>query len=224
MIRALLAVLALGSVLGCGGPRFPSSVVLEDPLLEREWRASLFVPPARTKSQQRAVLARAGAEIDCSILMQARRPDHVQVVGLDDLGGTMFHVLRTAEGTQVIQGSPILADDFLVNTLVEGLALVFIGVPSADLRLVRLESGALALHGAFGLGEALFVREGAGAVEPDRFEIGQRGRLRASIRILEWSRDQGGRVLFPGRFLLSDAAGRCRLEIRVIEWRTEAAS
>jgi len=223
MIRALLAVLALGSVLGCGGPRFPSSVVLEDPLLEREWRASLFVPPAAIRSQQRVVLSRRGSEIDFSVLVVARVPDLLRVVGLTDLGGTLFQVQRDAAGTQVIQGSPFLDDDFLVDTLVAGLAPIFLGVPHAELRLVRVESGAPALHGRLGETEVLFARE-HGETAPDRFDTGSDGRLRASIHVLEWNRAPDGAIRFPGRFTLSDAAGDCRLDFRVIDWRAESPS
>ncbi len=220
-MHALLTAATVGLALGCVH-RFPSTVALDDPALEREWRTSLFVPPAAIRSQQRVVLSRRGSEIDFSVLVVARVPDLLRVVGLTDLGGTLFQVQRDATGTQVIQGSPFFDDEFLVDTLVAGLAPIFLGVPSEELRLVRLESGAAALHGQHGKSEVLFARE-HGQV-PDRFETGRHGRARASIQIQEWNRAPDGQIRFPGRFTLSDAAGDCRLDFRVIDWRAESPS
>ena len=221
-MHPLLATAAAALALGCVH-RFPSTVALDDPELEREWRAGLFVPPAAIRSQQRVVLSLHGSEIDFSVLVVAREPDLLRVVGLTDLGGTLFQVQRDADGTRVIQGSPFLDDEFLVDTLVAGLAPIFLGVPDEELRLVRVESGATALHGTLGKSEVLFAREHD--VSPaDRFDTGRNGRLRATIQVLEWNRAPDGEIRFPGRFTLSDAAGDCRLDFRVIDWRAESPS
>jgi hypothetical protein len=221
-MHPLLAVATAALALGCVH-RFPSSVALDDPEIEREWRASLFVPPAAIRSQQRVVLSLHGSEIDFSVLVVAREPDLLRVVGLTDLGGTLFQVQRDAAGTRVIQGSPYLDDEFLVDTLVAGLAPIFLGVPDGELQLVRTESGATAMHGRLGKIEVLFARE-QDVTALDRFDTGLEGRLRASIRILEWNRAPDGEIRFPGRFTLSDAAGDCRLDFRVIDWRAESPS
>lgn len=221
MKHALLAAVAIAIALGCVH-RFPSTVALDDPALEREWRASLFVPTAATRSQQRVVLSRRGTEIDFSVLVVARVPDLLRVVGLSDLGATLFHVQRDAAGTQVIQGSPFLDDEFLVHTLIEGLAPLFLAVPGERLRLVSTEAGAPGLLATFGEGEVLFTRELGQA--PDRFDAGLSGRLRATIQVLEWNRAPNGEIRSPGRFTLSDATGDCRLDFRVIDWRAESPS
>lgn len=222
MTHALLAALAVAAALGCRAPRFPSSVAAEDPVREREWRAGVFVPPRATTSQQRALLTVHGSQLDFSLLLQARRPDELRFVALDDLGGTLFHVLRTGAGTRVLQGSPFLDDDFLAYTLGQGLALLLLGLPDDGLSLVRLESGALALHGSLGEGEALLERARDGA-EPERALLGREGRLQGSLCVLEWRRDGDGRALFPVRFVVSDAGEERRLEVRVIEWRVEGS-
>jgi hypothetical protein len=218
---ALLAAAVIAFSSGCVH-RFPSTVALDDPALEREWRASLFVPPDSIRSQQRVVLSSGGSEIDFTVLVRARRPDELRVVGLTDLGGTLFHVSRENGGTRVIQGSRLLGDDFLAETLLQGLGPLFLGVEEDELRLVRTEYGSPALYGRLGSEDVLFARADPG-VAPDRFETGAGGRALASVRVLAWNRDADGRILFPERFALGDAAGKVRLEFRVIDWESEAA-
>lgn len=179
------------------------------------------MPPAKTRSQLRAVLSAGDTEIDATLLIKTQRPDHLRVLGLSDLGATLFHLNRTAAGTEVIDGSPFLSDEFLSTRLAEGLASVFLGVEADGLQLVSTGPGAEALHGPFGReGEVLLGRDGPAGV-PARYDLGRDGRLEVSVHVQEWELDTNGRAHFPIRLTLEDARGKARLLIQVLDWRTE---
>lgn len=216
MPQALLALLVPMATVGCVAVRMPGWEAAADPAPD-----ALFQPPPAVKSQLRALVATGGGELDFSLLVRARRPDELQVVALGDLGGTLFHVRSDAEGTRVVQGSPVLGDGFLVEVVAAGMAPLFLGVPEETLRAGRLESGIAALRGSRGADEVLLASAERGSTA-DRAWIGRGGRLAARLAVLEWRRDAAGRILHPARFRLEDGRGRTRLEARVLAWEEEA--
>jgi hypothetical protein len=224
MTCRLVAATWIGLFASCLAPSFPAHALLEGPGSDAAWVGSDHVPPSppdeRRRVLLRGVLGRGGTELECTLVLELERPDRMRLVALNDLGGVLFHVLRGADGSEVLQASPYLDPGFLADVLAEDLATVFLGVPAERVRPARTELGAPAWHGRAGESELLFVPAAGPGSEPDRLFLGSVGHLRTTVWFDEWVPVAAGNAREPRRLTLEGASGGWRLELEAL---TEAA-
>jgi hypothetical protein len=172
--------------------------------------AALFSAPAGFEAAWRVVHSTPGGTLDFSLLVRGAG-EALDLVGVDDLGGTLFRVRVGPAGEELLQPSPFLAERLLTRTLAAGLAALLVPTPAAESQSVRFEDGVRGRRTRVAGREALHRAEPAA-----RVDLGRAGRLEATLIVRAW-REAPTRA--PETILLTDGSGRCRFELRLLSWK-----
>ena len=225
----LLACL-LGSFPGCGVP-FPAYRPVGGERLEEQLSLRFVVLPDAAKMTIRAIVTLDGMELPLTLRDLRKHPDRLRVLGMDDLGGTLFHFVRSAGRTVVISRARALPETFVVDGLGPNLSLWLFagrrgggtpgdppgggtrgdpqgGTPSD--RIVQTADGADALLRRDGDTLTLYWSSTeAGPI--DHIAAGSGGRLHAEIH-MTW---EGGR---PVAAEITDHRGGYEVDLEVSRW------
>ena len=120
---------------------------VEDPALARSLREGLDrLYPKELRALHRVILEVRARQYDLLGYVLCRGRTELRLVGMSDLGGTLFDLVHSpAAGSRVLRNGLGLDTEWLVEGAARDALLLYLERPAADSRLVRHRDGSLGL-------------------------------------------------------------------------------